>query len=482
MSDTPLPPDPNQSPDPAAHTPPIVRRRSFVNDGLRVILTNFVHIGAMVGVGIATAQIWGAETRGALAAVMIVPSLVGQIFDLGLKKVIPRRLGRSGESPQRIIGLGTSVWMCSVMMAMLIATLYTELFSELDVPIWWHAIAIGMILPIRFTEMSRGVALGVQDIGAFNRMFWIRDPIPLVLILVLGYLAGVEAWAYLVALLAAHCVSAIVGLVLMRRHGMRRPVWDPRAMIGFVKEGITYSLGSNLMRLIYIVDVVIMTVMLSWIIKHGAEGWFESRGSASEFKSEMGNYTVGVALAQMIWQVPIALGHVLFSRSVNTKDDQAFARKSARLIRTGFVLIIPCSIVLFVLAPHLIPWAYGEDFELAGRVTQVLVPGIVAFFAARLIEADLTGKGRPMLVVAAMAPIVVLNIALNIYLIPRHGVLGAAAVSSTTYTIGTIALALMYKRITGIRLRDLFIPRVQDFPVKKITALVRKAGGRTPRD
>lgn len=432
---------------------------SFFQDALKLILGNFTHLFMALLVGIATARIWGAEVRGIITTVLIVPSLLVNFGDLGIDKALPALMNEDRDQRARVVGVSFTLWVFASLLysAMAAAWFFSPWASQM--PGDWFALAVAAIAPTLHLAFARGVALADEEVAFIAKRFWFSDPFKLGVILILGWAMGLAGWVYFFAALIEGLVGFAMGIALIRKRYPIRFVIDFPLIGKMIKSAFYYGFSTVLMRLNYRIDLFIITLA--------------AMGVAN---AERGNYSVGVNFANMLWQVPIALSFVLFSRSVNSNDPAAFARKTARLCRFGLAVGVPAAVVTFFAAPWVLPLAYGPDFTLAATCTQILLPGIVAFFVARTLEADLQAKGRPWLVSAVMLPVVVANIVLNLLWVPAegvswapaHGVLGAAWASTITYIVGTLGLVGVYCRATGIKWWDILIPRPGDFRIRFI--------------
>ena len=110
-------------------------------------------------------------------------------------------------------------------------------------------------------------------------------------------------------------------------------------------------------------------------------------------------------------------------------------------------------------------------------------PRIVLFSAARVLNNDIAARGRPLVNSAIAAASVVCNIALNVVLIPRYGINGAAWASTASYSLLFLATAGVYRRITRVPLRALLVPTRDDGPryvrlIKRVAARPRQSSCR----
>lgn len=427
--------------------------RSFFEDALKLILGNFGHLFLLLFVGIATARIWGDEVRGIITAVLIVPSLMVTFGDFGIDKALPAMMTAHPEQRERVVGVSFTLWLIGTVVYSLLAVGWFFLPWSGSLPAWWYVLAVAGIGPQLHLAFARGVALADEKISRYVPLLVWADPPKLIVILLLGAVMGWDGWVYFLAMLVGATLSFLMGLMLIRERYRIGFVFDWTLARELIAKSFHYGISTVLMRLNYRIDLFILSLTVMQISN-----------------SHLGNYSVGVNFANMLWQVPIALSWAVFSRGVNTTDRAAFAQKTARLSRFGLAVGTPAAIATFLVAPWILPLVYGPDFKVAAECTQILLPGIVAFFVARTLEADLHAKGRPLLVAAVMGPVVVANIVLNLLWVPEtgvwapaRGVYGAAWASTATYLLGTIGLVIAYSRVTGIRWWNLVIPRPSDF-------------------
>jgi O-antigen/teichoic acid export membrane protein len=133
-------------------------------------------------------------------------------------------------------------------------------------------------------------------------------------------------------------------------------------------------------------------------------------------------------------------------------------------------------VILAIIAPAVVWVFYGSRFMPSVDATRLLLPGIVMGSIYKVLGADLAARGKPLYAAWAYAVAVVLNVALNFYLIPRYGFRGAAVASSISYSVGSLLYLGIYVRNHNIRLVDAVVPRASDFaPItRKLNKLIKR--------
>ena len=92
---------------------------------------------------------------------------------------------------------------------------------------------------------------------------------------------------------------------------------------------------------------------------------------------EVGYYSLGVSIAEKLWQLPFAIGMVLMSRTVNATDQEAINRTTAKLVRVSLLAGLIASIILYLLSPWVVPAIWGEKFRPSILIIQYILPGIL---------------------------------------------------------------------------------------------------------
>lgn len=162
---------------------------------------------------------------------------------------------------------------------------------------------------------------------------------------------------------------------------------------------------------------------------------------------ETGIYSVTSGLAETLWYVPNALGTVMFSRAVDPKADAG--RIASVLTRTTLAVALATAIPAFIFGPRLVRFVYGSQFADAGVALRLILPGIVAYSVVAVLSRYITGRGKPGTGTLILVAGLVVNVAINLVLIPRYGIDGAAAASSVSYFVTAALTLVVFHRMSG---------------------------------
>lgn len=128
---------------------------------------------------------------------------------------------------------------------------------------------------------------------------------------------------------------------------------------------------------------------------------------------------------------------------------------TARLIRETLLVGGALAVIAALLAPILIPVIYGADFAGSVQPLLILLPGIVALALGRIAMADLMRRNMLERMAAILITVMVINVGLNLLLIPAYAASGAAVASLVSYlTHATLAIG-SDRQAGGFALRSL---------------------------
>lgn len=173
----------------------------------------------------------------------------------------------------------------------------------------------------------------------------------------------------------------------------------------------------------------------------------------------VGYYKGALVIAEVLWFAPVAVQYALLqrvSRLWERGDLEAIEHRSQ--IVTRYVLLFTVLLVLglVALAADFVPLYLGESFVPAVTPLLLLLPGVLGFAVARPSLAINQARRSLRLLLVATGVCSVINLLLNLVLIPIYGMIGAAIATSAGYgslvvTQTIVAHRLGYRPLQGVR-------------------------------
>lgn len=274
-------------------------------------------------------------------------------------------------------------------------------------------------------------------------------------LVVLGY--GVPG--LIAAKLLANAATAAVGAVVVARFV------DYRSLLGLAPSDFPRRqlLQFNVMSIVLFglflsikhVDILLLQVI------HGS--------------TATGYYKAALNLAEFVWFVPrIVQTTLLHSTSELWSEEryEAITRISTKVTRYSLLFTLLLIIGLGTLAGPTVTLYYGGEFQPAVRPLVILLPGAMGFAVARPILAIGQGKGDFRYLIYATGGASVVNLLLNLALIPRYGIEGAAVATTVGY-FSMLCFHVASARAIGFDpLADLRLPNIVVTTVVATAAIV----------
>lgn len=380
--------------------------------------------------GVIIARFLLPEGKGVIAVYLVSFNLVFSISSLGVRQSTSFFLAKKGR-PLKDLSRAHAVLLPCVWLLSSLALLMTYsgqgLLNDFEV--------VGALLATIFCKLyvnyTNGFALGKREVAHFNMTQLLPAAMEFLLALLFVVVLSWGVPGYFFALFLSSLVTAVhVYLWARNLEGYSlAPSFPAFRVTGFdlVRKGVAYAVPLFVFGLNYNVDILILNHFLP--------------------VTEVGIYSQGVSLANLLWQVSTAVNLVVFSHSVTAGNAGEYSRALWRKMKKLMLFILPVALVIAGLSPHVVPWLYGEAFQKSATVIMLLAPGVYFMTAFKILHGDMAGRGRPLVALRIFTGAVVLNVILNVLLIPEYGIFGAAAASSLSYTYGSIHYLYEYHRI-----------------------------------
>ena len=170
--------------------------------------------------------------------------------------------------------------------------------------------------------------------------------------------------------------------------------------------------------------------------------------------SSAGVYVIAVRVAEALAQVGSAAASLIFPE-VARQTDRFDTSMTERAVRATTVLVAVAALVIGVLAEPFLSIAFGAEFAEGSLALRILLIAMLPLSLVRILAGDMKGRGRPGTVSVAMGLAAVVTVGLDLILIPRLGIAGAALASVVAYTAAATLLGASFVRLTGADARAL---------------------------
>jgi O-antigen/teichoic acid export membrane protein len=399
-------------------------KRPFYIDVMGRFVTSALTTLLSLLTGILIARFLGPEGKGVLTIVLLVVGQVGLFLTLGVEIALIHYGARNSRDfctlASASIGLGILLGFIGMGFAVVIFALisYEVIPARLLPFLILMASTIPMVQTTLFLRSLIRVSGRIVEegllgmVGAFLNLALIGAV----------FIAGLHLKGVLIGVWLSTVLLTLLIFVLGVRWNLVTswPIFSISTWKPLVTYGVKLHVGSMFQTLNYRFDMYLVAFFL---------------GSAS-----VGLYSVGVAMGEWLWLIPGALGASLMHR-VATGSEKDVNRMVGVINRLTSAILVLGTLVLALVGSGLIQLLYGEAFSASYVPLLLLLPGIWALGLWKNFMNDLSVRGYPTIKSYTSGVAVLLTVVLDILLIPRWGINGAAIASSIAYlTAGGIAL------------------------------------------
>ena len=185
------------------------------------------------------------------------------------------------------------------------------------------------------------------------------------------------------------------------------------------------------------------------------------KASKNVHMSDVGIYSVGVSIAELMWFIPDVFREVLFNKTAHNDDEDVLS-----VIRISNYVMIAVIIAEVTLGKYFILICYGSEYLMAFKVLLILLVGVPAMAWFKIIYTLFNAQGKRKTSFILLVFSAVINIIVNYQTIPIWGIFGAAMSSVFSYMICGLVFLYMYSRMIRCSIFSFFVIKKSD--IKKI--------------
>jgi O-antigen/teichoic acid export membrane protein len=169
--------------------------------------------------------------------------------------------------------------------------------------------------------------------------------------------------------------------------------------------------------------------------------------------TDVGYYAVAVGLSRFFWIIPGSIQTITYPTASEywaKNNHSALHKMIDKVMKYNACILLPIGLGVGFFANDIVTLIFGEGFIYAVLPMLILLVGtVISSIVVRAIGASISAVGRPDLSLKVGCISAIVNIILNVLLIPILGISGAAIATTSSLIIGAfIALALILKLLS----------------------------------
>jgi len=370
----------------------------------------------------------GPENYGTLSYAVSFISLFSFVASLGIDQIVLRELIKRPEDEAKIMGSALSLKLIGGTLAIALTALAGILIEA-------TAIELFLILLLSLTHY-----LGVSQLANYAFQARVESKYPALISIVVSLLLAAAKLLiiffdkgiiyFALVLLLEVVLYALFYFITYewRYHRLRSWHFDKATALALFQTSWPLMLST--------VSIVIYSRIDQVMLRHYID------------TTAVGIYDAAVRLSDVWYIIPNIILGALFPAIINAqRSSPTLFRKRIRLcaallLGLNLLIIIPTNL----LAPHIIELLFGAAFAGSAGVLSIYIWSLIGFSLGQLINTYLIAENYIYIYLYSSVATVLVNIGLNILLIPQYGVNGAAVATLVSYSLIPI-LPFGFKKI-----------------------------------
>ena len=425
-----------------------------------VFSTNALMLASGVVTSLLSAWALGPSGRGDLMVVLMWPAIFSMVAQIGLPQAYRFWVAKRPECVSALFSNGLIFTLVMGLLTLWLAELLVpHLIGERSPEVLRLTRIYLLVIPIHLlTDLTRGLLEGARRFTWVGALRLILFGVQLASYIVLWWIGKLTVASASYTMLASLTASLIVSLIAVGSE--LRPQWQPS--FSELKTTLRYGVRDYPGILTEFVNWRLDLMMLVGMASSGA----------------LGLYVVALRLADITSTLAGSVGDALLpevAASKNTDKATLVVTRSLRLTLCAHLFVL---VPLWIAAPYILRFAYGQNFVEVTNVLRLLMFASVVWSGGAIVISGLNGLGHPGLsAIARIAAAVVMVVSL-VTLLPRRGIQGAALSSIAGYSVMFLVALFWLLRRSQITLWECLRPRWSDVPMSFTPAGIRVQLGR----
>lgn len=388
--------------------------------------------------GVLLARAFTPEARGEVALILLWPTVLATLGQLGLPEAVTFHTARDRSSVGTVLGSGLIIATVRAVVVLAITAAILPLILEPHGHEVQRAgyVYLGFVPGHAYNLLLLAILNGqerYQAVASLRFLVIAGAAIPIFVVFAFGDLTLMTV---AVLYVGAQVLTLVISATLLRRTWKKLAV-SRRLMRDLLHYGVRAHLGTLSTSLNASVDRLVVSLLLT--------------------VRELGLYTIAATIAAVPGLVGEAVGYVVLPTIAAGKDDQERLDSARRFARLTLLASAAISVPIAVFVPDLILIVFGSGYVQIADVARILLIGTVSYSTARCLEAILRALNMPWQ--ASLGEVIALGVTgvALAALLPLFGLMGAALASLLAYSTSMAWMLRVTARRFGVPLRAMLV-------------------------
>lgn len=385
---------------------------SIISKGLHILLGVFISVFVN--------RALGTELKGEYVYMSSLISILGIVGGIGIYQMYPFYVKNKKLDLPKKKFINLTLQICSIYI-LVISIISLYIFCKSGSYAGWIFLISSLIIVFSISSTQLLMFASVEDFKKSRLANMSAYILKFIAALCVFLLFEKNIIAVLVADLCFNFISTVLYLKILQFNiGEYRLDW--RFVWEIVKKGWVPMLFSLLLTLNYKIDVIYMKAFTSVSL------------------SAIGLYSVGIQLAEYVWTIPDIFKEVLYSKTAK----QTNVKETLWCMRLSLWVELVFLVFIFLVGEELLVLLYGENFAEAITITKFIFAGVLAMTIFKVLTSIYNASGAYIANLLILLSSVLINVIMNMVLIPIYATTGAAVASVIGYSVCGIVYLIRF--------------------------------------
>lgn len=371
----------------------------------------------------------GAAQMGVFFLFQTLLGLLGIAADFGLSGAIEKRIsqGASQGASLSSVFLLKLISISVIVVGVLIAGSYVNRYVGTEVA---FMLAIAVVIR-EIAKLSVSVLKGELRVGETAILKFAREGTWLVIGAILIEL-GLEGQALIYSLICGLVVVSVWGWLKVSIVPATPSMSHARSLFDYAKYNVVTSVGGYFYSWI---DVAVIGLFLT--------------------QAHVGAYEIAWRVTMIPLLLSRAIATSIFPEISRLDAEDATSRIESVIRQTvtpSLLLAVPAFFGVIVFAREILEIGFGPEFTIASTVFIILASEKMLQAVHKILSRSLLGINHPEYAAKATIVSVVLNLVLNLILVYRFGIVGAAVATTSAFVVNTVLHGYYLSKYLSIRI------------------------------
>ncbi|UZJ79666.1 flippase [Fictibacillus sp. KU28468] len=409
--------------------------RSFVRNSFMTFSRQVTNIVIGILLLVVLARILGPAGQGKYALITLLPTVLLTFLTLGINTSTIYYISRGDVKLNTVynnnIIIGTLLSLVSMGIGAIVIFFFSEKFFN-HTP---HTLLYLCLLALPFMflrEYFQTVFQGLQDFKLFNTAMVVNQVgiLGFVAVFVLIFRLGLPG--AIMAFIAGNLINvAYMVYQLKKKHRLRFNIrgfsWE------YFRKSVNYGLKAHISNFASFLNYRIVVFLIGFFMVDSA----------------VGIYVTAMNIGERLTIFAASISNVLYPKIAAIETDEERNHLTSLVSRNIMAITLVIALIGTIVAKDLIVTLFGHQYENSASLLQITLPGVALLSVEKILSNDIAGRGKPELNMYLSIFNVLFNLVLNVVLIPRYGVTGAAFSATITYFVSFLVKVVLYKKVTN---------------------------------